>query len=1385
MSAQAAPAFSATDARTGSPNDREGELIAARYRITRQLGQGGAATVFQAVDLSTERSVALKRLRKPDNKRLLSLFELEFYTLASIKHPNVVSVYEYGADPRGPYYTMELLEGADLNARGAVPFQEAAQYICEAAAALGRLHARRLVHRDVSPRNLWRTPDGQIKVIDFGALTAFGIARYVVGTPPCIPPEALGGQALDQRSDLYALGASFYWLMTGTHAYGARQLHELRSVWQEPLTPPSKRLRARNLPELPEIPPEIDVLVEALLSHSPDARPTSTGDLIDRLSAFTKAGESSRSDALELTLQQGAFVGREREKRYFRRRVQAAKNGEGSLSILEGRPGEGRSRLLSEFAFEARLSGADVIRVDSKLCAGPRGVVETMLLRLLAASPESAKAAFAPQAAALALISPAIGEKLGVPSGAPPDATIAGELRARIHNGLREGVAALTREGCWVILVDDLEAADEASVAALLALCELTNESPLLLVLSVDIKSNDGPTAAIKALRSTARSVALSPFDARESQALVRSLFGEAPQIDRLADRLHRAARGVPGRLMETARHLVRTDVVTYRDGTWVLPQDIDDEQLQTGVDTRISQQLLHLSSQARTLVDSLCIHRGLIPLEHCKVLSGQEPHELFSSLEELVQHEVLVGQGDAYGFASERLRLRLLAQADGIAKREAHVRLGRALLTEPEATDLQRLEGAVHVLHGDDNAEALEQLTRLGIQFAMAEPDQLSPAVPAMEQAVQLLRSRGKSDQELLPLLGPLAVAGYFFDRRLAARYGEHAVRALNAALGLDLARRLRPWLGAKVSLLVGLIAGGIGFARRKKNPSMPTFRDATLLFFNCVGALMGTASICIDPAGVARCARLIEPWTALGKKHLTSFVHRFTINILTTVQDRSGLARERWHEILKVLRDPAQCAALPEALHLRYLGGALYACGALDSLRDDGAALDIAEELSRFEIQMYHLSADQLRTSYYANQGNLELFERYRRRAEMHAIQRGSAWQAETWGLGAAITVYQRTHDAMGLKHCYEQLSRLAREVPSLALLARRCRGAYLLVRERYSDALPHLERCLEEEPLGVIGWGRAHGALAACLNGLGEHERASQICSRALSALDPKDLEFTAMNLGLEIQAIVADAGLGRPAQAKEKLDALFARYRQGASPLTLGALHETKAQLSLLEVDQEECLNQLDEVKRLYESTAIPSLVARATSLTRRFRRELVQKAQASNLPQLITPDSVGSAHASMSSSEAYVLDRGVNTQTVTRQTFSEEALRIVVRKSRAEGGGLWGCTGAGARLLAMSGKSELPSEIRNWAEERVLLIRDDVTQTDCEEATDDPDFRELNGNAYQFILLTTLSEGKEQTVGGIVLQRSAEAGLFRDHPLLRAVAEKIREEVSPD
>ncbi|HMI93383.1 MAG TPA: serine/threonine-protein kinase, partial [Polyangiales bacterium] len=226
-----------------------------RCRITGQLAAGGMGIVYGAVDELTGELCALKRI-KPEFARErhgIEAFEREYRVLAGIDHPRIIRVYEYGVDELGPYYTMELVAGHDLHKSAPLDYREACRYLRDVAASLALLHARRLLHRDLSPRNVRVTPDGRCKLLDFGALSGFGPSPLVVGTPPAIAPEAANGAPLDQRTDLYALGALAYWLLTRRHAYPARRVEQLQELWQRPPEPPSA--------VLPGIPLALDELV--------------------------------------------------------------------------------------------------------------------------------------------------------------------------------------------------------------------------------------------------------------------------------------------------------------------------------------------------------------------------------------------------------------------------------------------------------------------------------------------------------------------------------------------------------------------------------------------------------------------------------------------------------------------------------------------------------------------------------------------------------------------------------------------------------------------------------------------------------------------------------------------------------------------------------------------------------------------------------------------------------------------------------------------------------------------------------------------------------------------------------------------------------------------
>src|SRR5262249_13116204 len=161
----------------------------------------------------------------------------------------------------GPFYTMELVDGGDLRERTPMHWRDACSVIYDVCSSLALIHSRRLVHRDISPRNIRCSRDGHAKLIDFGALVPMGPGGLIVGTPPFVAPEVLHRSVLDARTDLFSLGASFYYTLTGRIPYSAKSFEQLLDAWDIKPEPPSDLISG--------IPPELDALVLSLISTTP------------------------------------------------------------------------------------------------------------------------------------------------------------------------------------------------------------------------------------------------------------------------------------------------------------------------------------------------------------------------------------------------------------------------------------------------------------------------------------------------------------------------------------------------------------------------------------------------------------------------------------------------------------------------------------------------------------------------------------------------------------------------------------------------------------------------------------------------------------------------------------------------------------------------------------------------------------------------------------------------------------------------------------------------------------------------------------------------------------------------------------------------------------
>src|SRR3954468_1051109 len=256
-----------------------------RYEIVQHIARGGMAEVFLARDLLLDRPVAIKVLfpEFAADRSFVERFRREARSAANLNHPNIVSIYDWGEEEGTYFIVMEYVEGRPLRQvireDGPIPPQRAAEIGADIAAALSFAHKNNVIHRDVKPGNVLISPNGQVKVTDFGIARAAGNAQEaltqtgaVMGTATYFSPEQAQGRPIDFRSDVYALGIVLYEMVVGRPPfYNENPVAVAYQHVRERPVPP----RQRN----PKIPVAFESVVLKALAKNPGNRYSSAEEL--------------------------------------------------------------------------------------------------------------------------------------------------------------------------------------------------------------------------------------------------------------------------------------------------------------------------------------------------------------------------------------------------------------------------------------------------------------------------------------------------------------------------------------------------------------------------------------------------------------------------------------------------------------------------------------------------------------------------------------------------------------------------------------------------------------------------------------------------------------------------------------------------------------------------------------------------------------------------------------------------------------------------------------------------------------------------------------------------------------------------------------------------
>lgn len=266
-----------------------GSLVDDRYRITARIGHGGMAEVYEGNDIITKNTVAIKLIRRDvmNNPVNLKRFKNEASIAASLNHPNIVKVYNHGTIEGVPYIANEYIKGQNLKEvldfRGALPIEEAIDYMLQLSSALKYAHNHGIVHRDVKPENIYVMGDGTIKLGDFGIAQTEtkndSSSNDIVGSVHYLAPEITAGKPASGQSDIYAAGVTFFELITGHVPYVKEKAVDIAVAHIKEKFPSPKKY-------LPNCPKEVERVIFKCTKKNPSERYANASELYDDLLAL-------------------------------------------------------------------------------------------------------------------------------------------------------------------------------------------------------------------------------------------------------------------------------------------------------------------------------------------------------------------------------------------------------------------------------------------------------------------------------------------------------------------------------------------------------------------------------------------------------------------------------------------------------------------------------------------------------------------------------------------------------------------------------------------------------------------------------------------------------------------------------------------------------------------------------------------------------------------------------------------------------------------------------------------------------------------------------------------------------------------------------------------
>jgi tetratricopeptide (TPR) repeat protein len=739
---------------------RESEKVApaampqqlGNYQILRRLGAGGMGVVYEARHQETGEPAAVKTVRRPYGSVVAGL-RCEIHALTQIRHPGIVRIFAEGVHEGLPWYAMELLSGRTLADEirrlwstveipnppaAAGHLEHALKIVRRLCAPLAFTHGMGMIHGDLKPGNVFIRETDQPVLMDFGLVSRFAgaigrevieVSRALTGTAMYMSPEQAAGRPLDARSDLYALGCILYELLTGHPPF--RDASSLAVVTQHLLqtpTPPSSLVEG--------ISPKLELLVMRLLSKEPRRRIGHADDVAATL-AEMGAGDESSGPAPRAYLYRPRMAGRVEVLEKMADVLDRAVKGSGSCAVLSGESGLGKTCFAAAVgtrAAEMRMCvvASECVPIEGGLGdarGAPLHPFRPLLVVIADACREQGAAAteqlLGSRGKILAAIEPALLQVPGQASQPDSQDLPAEAARQRLFDALRETLVALASLQPLLLVIDDLQWADELSIAFLASLSEaFFTQNAMVLLGTFRPEEVKGPLVDLLRANWLER-LTLRRLDSE----LVSMVVGDMLALDKppqsFVDSLSQRSSGNPFFVAEYLRAAVAGGLLRRKAGAWQLSahSTYDDLGLPDSLKDLVRKRLALLNPMVDRLLAAAAVLGREVDGDLVVAVAGADHAAALEGINELLSRQVIEEvQPGRFRFIHDKLREIAYDKIARSVRCELHQTAALAIEARCSAdADLtsRASELAYHFAEAGDARRAVDYLEKAGMQAA------------------------------------------------------------------------------------------------------------------------------------------------------------------------------------------------------------------------------------------------------------------------------------------------------------------------------------------------------------------------------------------------------------------------------------------------------------------------------------------------------------------------------------------------------------------------------------------------------------------------------------------------------------------------------------------